>query len=115
MAGKKEFSAVVVKDFKRLQIFPVPDGESEQSCGSWNWRDTSMMRGLISERSYPWAVEPVGLNDSSQHQFSGEGSGGELERCLTWGSSWSDRPQHRRKTHAGQVVPYRHLIGERGD
>ena len=33
MAGKKEFSAVVVKDFKRLQIFPVPDGESEQSCG----------------------------------------------------------------------------------
>ncbi len=23
----------MVKDFKRLQIFPVPDGESEQSCG----------------------------------------------------------------------------------
>ena len=56
-----------------------------------------------------------GLNDSIQHQLSGEGSGGELERCLRWGSSWSDRRRQRRKTHAGQVVPYRHLIGERGD
>ena len=34
MGGKKEFSAVVVKAFKRFfQIFPVPDGESGQSCG----------------------------------------------------------------------------------
>ena len=33
MAGKKEFSAVVVKAFKSSQIFPVPDGESGQSCG----------------------------------------------------------------------------------
>ena len=34
MAGKKEFSAVVVKAFKSFfQIFPVPDGESGQSCG----------------------------------------------------------------------------------
>ena len=48
-----------------------------------------MVRGLISERSYPWAVEPAGLNGSIQHQLSGEGSGGELERCLRWGSSWS--------------------------
>jgi len=30
MAGKKEFSAVVVKVFKSFfQLFPVPDGESE--------------------------------------------------------------------------------------
>ena len=34
MAGKKEFSAVVVKVFKSFfQLFPVPDGESGQSCG----------------------------------------------------------------------------------
>jgi len=33
MAGKKEFSAGVVKAFKSFQIFPVPDGESGQSCG----------------------------------------------------------------------------------
>ena len=72
------------------------------------------MHGLISECSYPWAVEPAGLNGSIRHQLSGEGSGGELERCLRWGSSWSDRRRHRRKTHAGQVVPYRNLIGERG-
>ena len=83
MAGKKEVSVVVVKDFKRFfQLFPVPDGESGQSCGSWNWRDTSMVRGLISERSYPWAVEPAGLNGSIRHRLSDEGSGGELERCL---------------------------------
>ena len=49
-----------------------------------------MVRGLISERSYPWAVEPAGLNGSIRHRLSGEGSGGELERCLRWGSSWSD-------------------------
>ena len=30
-------------------------------------------------------------------------------------SSWSDRRRHRRKTDACQVVPYRNLIGERGD
>ena len=34
MAGKKEFSAVVVKAFKSFsQMFSVPDGESGQSCG----------------------------------------------------------------------------------
>jgi len=33
MAGKKEFSAVVVKAFKSFQIFPVPDGESGQNRG----------------------------------------------------------------------------------
>ena len=33
MVGKKGFSAVVVKAFKSFfQIFPVPDGESGQSC-----------------------------------------------------------------------------------
>ena len=73
------------------------------------------MRFLISERSYPWAVEPARLNGSIRPILSGEGSGGELERCLRWRSSWSDRRRHRRKTDAGQVVPYRHLIGERGD
>jgi len=74
-----------------------------------------MVRGLISERSYPWAVEPAGLNGSIRHRLSGEGSGGELERCLRWVLRWSDRRRHRRKTDAGQVVPYRNLIGERGD
>jgi hypothetical protein len=65
MAGKKEFSAVAVKALKSFfQICPVPDGESGQSCGSWSWRGTSRVRGLISERSYPWAVEPAGLNGS---------------------------------------------------
>ena len=33
MAGKKEFSAVVVKAFKSIQILPLPDRESGQSCG----------------------------------------------------------------------------------
>ncbi len=42
-----------------------------------------MVRGLISERSYPWAVEPAGLNGSIRHRLSGEGSGGELE-CMRW-------------------------------
>ena len=81
----------MVKAFKSFfQIFSVPDGESGQSCGAWSWRGTSMVRGLISERSYPGAVKPAGLNGSIRHRLSGEGSGGELERCLRWGSSWSD-------------------------
>ena len=92
----------------------MPDGESGQSCGVLELEGTSMLRGPISERSYPWAAEPARLNGSIRHRLSGEGSGGELERCLRWGSSWSDRRRHRRKTHAGQVVPYRNLIGERG-
>jgi len=32
----------------------VPDGESGQSCGVRSWKGTSMVRRLISERSYPW-------------------------------------------------------------
>ena len=28
-----------------------------------------MVRGLISERSYPWAVEPAGLNGSIRHRL----------------------------------------------
>ena len=74
-----------------------------------------MVRGLISERSYPCTVEPAGLNGSIRPRLSGEGSGGEPERCLRWGSSGSDRRRHRRKTDVGQVVPYRTLIVERGD
>jgi len=55
MAGKKEFSAVGVNAFKSFfQMFPVPDGESGQSCGVRRWKGTSMVRRLISERSYPW-------------------------------------------------------------
>jgi len=55
MAGKKEFSAVGVNAFKSFfQMFPVPDGESGQSCGVRSWKGTSMVRRLISERSYPW-------------------------------------------------------------
>ena len=38
-----------------------------------------MVRGLISERSYPWAVEAAGLNGSIPHRLLGEGSGGELD------------------------------------
>jgi hypothetical protein len=92
MAGKKEVSAGVVKALKSFfQMFSVPDGESGQSCGVVELEGHSMVRGLISERSYPWAVEPSGLNGSIRHRLSGEGSGGELERCLRWGSNWSDR------------------------
>ena len=47
----------MVKAFKNFfQLSSVPDGESGQSCGSWSWRGTSMVRGLLSERSYPWAL-----------------------------------------------------------
>ena len=42
-----------------------------------------MVRGLISERSYPWAVEPAGLNGSIRLRLPGKGSGGELERDQT--------------------------------
>ncbi len=62
MAGKKEFSAGVVKALKSFfQLFSVPDSECGQSVESWSWRSNNMVRGLISERSYPWAVEPAGL------------------------------------------------------
>ena len=44
-----------------------------------------MVRGLISERSYPWAVEPAGLNGSIRHRLSGEGSGGEWNAVLGGG------------------------------
>ena len=86
MAGKKEFSAVVVKAFKSFfQIFRCLTASPGRAVGSWSWNGTSRVRGLISERSYPWAVEPAGLNGSIRHRLSGEGSGGELERCLRWG------------------------------
>ena len=81
MAGKKEFSAGVVKALKSFfQLFSVPDSECGQSVESWSWRSNNMVRGLISERSYPWAVKPPGLNGSIRHRLSGEGSGGELQR-----------------------------------
>ena len=84
MAATKEVSAVVVKAFKSFQIFPVPDGESGQSCGEleleWDqygeWPDFSVQLAV--------AVEPAGLNGWIRHRLSGEGSGGELERCLRW-------------------------------
>jgi len=42
MAGKQEFSAVVVKAFKSFfQIFSVPDGESGQS-----WAESASSRHL---------------------------------------------------------------------
>ena len=40
---------------------------------SWSWRGTSMVRGLIAERSYPWAVKPAGLNGSIRHRLSAQG------------------------------------------
>jgi len=85
MSGKKEFSAVVVKASRVFSRLPVPGGESGQSGGSWSWRGTRMVRGLISERSYPWEVEPAGLNGSIRRRLSGEGSVGELERCSRGG------------------------------
>ena len=36
---------------------------------SWIWWGTSMVRGLISERSYPWAVETAELNARSGLYF----------------------------------------------
>ena len=36
---------------------------------SWIWRTTSMVRGLISELSYPWAVEPAGSTARSGLYF----------------------------------------------
>ena len=59
-----------------------------------------MVRGLISERSYPWAVEPAGLNGSIRHRLSGEGSGGERERLFEVGveleRSSAEPPEDRR-------------------
>jgi len=56
MAGKKEVSAVVVKAFKSFQTFPVPDAKPGRAVRIRGWRGTSMVRGLFSERSYPWAA-----------------------------------------------------------
>ena len=61
-----------------------------------------MVLGLISERNYRWALEPAGPNGSIRHKLSGEGSVGELERCLRWRSSWSDR-----RGTAGRPTPVR--------
>ena len=57
-----------------------------------------MVRGLISERSYPWTVEPAGLNSSIWPILSGEGSGGELERCLVLPND--DRRERRSRSNA---------------
>jgi hypothetical protein len=63
--GKKEFSAVVVKAFRVFpRYFRCLTASPGRAVRSWSWRGTSMVRGLISERSYPWAVEPAGLNGS---------------------------------------------------
>ena len=80
MASKQEVSAVGVKAFKSFQIF----GEYGQSCGVMELEGHQYGPWLISERSYPWTVEPAGLNSSIWPILSGEGSGGELERCLRW-------------------------------
>ena len=52
-----------------------------------------MVRGLISERSYPWAVEPAGLNGSIRPRLSGEDSGGELERWVELERSAAAAPE----------------------
>ena len=64
-----------------------------------------MVRGLISERSCPWAVEPAGLNGSIRHQLSGQGSGGELERCLGAhaGAAGTRAPLLSRNLQAGRA------------
>ena len=101
MAGKKEFSAVVVKAFKSFpRYFRCLTASPDRALGFRSWRGTSMVRGLISEPSYPWAAEPAGLNGSIR--LSGKSSGDEREPCLRWRSSWSDRRRQRRKTDAGQ-------------
>ena len=52
-----------------------------------------MVRGLISERSYPWAVEPAGFNGSIRPRLSGEGPGGELERWVELERSAAAAPE----------------------
>jgi len=71
MAGKKEFSAVVVKVSRVFsRYFRCLTASPGRAVGSWSWRGTRRVRGLISERSYPWAVEPAGLNGSIRHRLS---------------------------------------------
>ena len=53
----------MVQAFKSFfQLFPVADGESGQSCAVLELEEHQYGRGLISERSYPWAIEPAGLH-----------------------------------------------------
>ena len=88
-AGKKEFSAVVVKVFKSFfQLFPVPDGESEQSCAVLELEGHQYGRGLISERSYPSAVEPAALNGSIRERVV----------CCWILAIYADEPQISRPT-----------------
>ena len=102
--GKKEFSAVVVKAFKSFSSYVrCLTARPGRAVRSWRWRGTSMVRGLISERSYPWAVEPAGLNGSIQHQLSGEGSGGEVEALLRLGAHLHD-PTFRQVLCCGREV-----------
>jgi len=62
MAGKKEFSAVVVKALKSFsRYFRCLTASPGRAVESWSWRGTTVVRGLIFERSYPWAGEPAGL------------------------------------------------------
>ena len=61
MAGKKEFSAVAAKAFKIFfRYFRCLTASSSRVVRSWSWTGTSMVRGLIPERSYPWAEKPAG-------------------------------------------------------
>ena len=52
-----------------------------------------MVRGLISERSCQWAVDPAGLNGSIRPRLSGEDSGGELERWVELERSAAAAPE----------------------
>ena len=47
----QEFSAAVVKAFKSFyKYFRCLTASPGRAVGSWSWRGTSMVRGLISER-----------------------------------------------------------------
>jgi hypothetical protein len=90
MAGKKEFSAVVVKCVQEFfpDISECLTASPDRAVGSWSWNGTSMLRGLISERSYPSAVEPAALNGSIRERVV----------CCWILAIYADEPQISRPT-----------------
>ena len=59
-----------------------------------------MVRGLISERSYPWAVEPAGLNGS----VVVVDAGGRMQRKAAGGETQGG-PAHRLGNIAQKAPP----------
>ena len=50
--SKKEVSPVVVKAFKRSQIFPLPDDEFGQNCGVLELEWDQSVAGLVAARTF---------------------------------------------------------------